>query len=372
MNGSLPEEKDIFEIIRRQEKAKLAILKELLVKDMDQFEISNTISEKYYDKDFKVSPFIEILESQGLIKKKEDKYEIANKMACSKSFAANKKETDRILSLDYGKGDFALQLTEQEKYIFRKVLSFSNSVVPAILYDAIFDDVDRGVGPFHGYASSSYGKKRAKEIIMHLMRRGFLILDGSVAIPDRVLSDFVTVNSNELVSVFKETSEKIEHLAKENSELSLNIEILKTEIEKWDPKSALQALKVPKSIRRRIGKAIARIAERSFSEAIINCYLVSETLVTALFNFLYPSSKDKRIKHEDKLKKIWTDEKKEKHDFPGIKVIASLLSVILWYRNKMGAHTEMTPTKEAARISVASLIQALSEFERLGIKIDAQ
>ena len=364
------EGKEIIEIIRLQEKAKLVILNELLTKDMDWFEISSTISEKYYDKEFKALPFIDILESQGIIKKKQDKFEIANRKTCSKVLAANKKEIDRILSLDYGRGDFAHQLIEQEKHIFRKVLSFGNSVDPSVLYDAIFDDIDHGIGPFHGYASSSYGKRRAKEITANLMKRRFLKLDGSVSIPDRVLSDFVIVNSNELVSSLKEVSEKIEYLDKENIQLSSNVQLLKTEIAKWDPKSVLEALEIPKSIRRRIDKAISRIDQASFSEAIINCYLVSETLANTLFNFLYPNLKDKRIKHEDKLKRIWNDEKREKHDLPGIKVIASLLSVILWYRNKMGAHLEMTPTKEAARISVASLIQALSEFERLGIKID--
>jgi len=372
MNENTAEEREIIEIIRNREKAKLAILRELLLKGMDWFELADKVSKKYYDRDFKVLPFIEILESQGLIKKKENKYELADKTTCSEVLAANKKETDLILSLDYGKGDFARQLDKQERYIFCKILSFGNSIAPSILYDTIYDDVDRGIGPFHGYARSSYGKKRAQEVTMDLVKKRFLKVDGSIAIPERVLSDFVTENSTELVSMLKETSEKIKGLAKKNDELSSNIEQLKTEIGKFDPTSALQALRVPESIRNRIDKAMRRIDERSFSEAIINCYLVSETLVSLLFNFLYSNSKIvQRIKHEDKLKKIWNDEENEKRNFPGISVIASLLYVILWYRNKMAAHIEMPPTKEAARISVASLIQALIEFERLGIKIDA-
>jgi hypothetical protein len=95
------------------------------------------------------------------------------------------------------------------------------------------------------------------------------------------------------------------------------------------------ALKLPEPLRNRIEKALTRIDQRSYSEAIINCYLVSETLVKDLFAFLYPDLNAKQIKHEDKLKRIWNDEEKEKHEFPGIKVIASLLAVVLWYRNKM-------------------------------------
>jgi len=127
------------------------------------------------------------------------------------------------------------------------------------------------------------------------------------------------------------------------------------------------SLELPELLRNRIDKALTRIDERSYSEAIINCYLVSETLVIDLFAFLYPDLNDKQIKHEDKLKRIWNDEEKEKHEFPGIKVIASLLAVVLWYRNKMGAHTEMKPNKGAARICASSLIQTLVELKRLGI-----
>lgn len=362
----------ILEVIRNREKAKLAILKELTSKDLSWLELTDIICEKYYNKDFTAHPFVEVLKVKGLIEEKEGKCRIVNKTAVSELLSINQDEIEKVLSVDYGKGDFAGQLSEQEKYILRKILSFGNSVTISDLYDSIFDDIDHRIGPFSGYASSNYGKRRAEKITTNLVKTGFLKVDGSVSIPDRVLSDFVTEDLSELLSEFKSTSEKIRHLVEENSELSSTIELLKTKIEKLDPMSALQALTVPQSIRRYIDKAVARIDQRSFSEAIMNCYRVSETLSNNLFGFLYPTSKNKRIKHEDKLQKIWNDEPKEKHHFPGIKVIASLLSVILWYRNKMAAHIEMEPTKEAARISMASLIQALIEFERMGIKIDTQ
>lgn len=174
-----------------------------------------------------------------------------------------------------------------------------------------------------------------------------------------------TMEIDQTVSI----EEKVKQLVEENNRLARKIEFLKAEIEKFDPRSALEELSLPRLLNSRINKAFSRIDQKSFSEAIINCYLVSETLVKILFIFLYPKLKNRQIKHEDKLKKIWNDEEKEKREYPGIRVIASLLAVILWYRNKMGAHTEMTPTKEAARICVASLIQALIEFERLRIKI---
>ncbi|MGQ9722238.1 MAG: hypothetical protein ACUVXA_13060 [Candidatus Jordarchaeum sp.] len=48
------------------------------------------------------------------------------------------------------------------------------------------------------------------------------------------------------------------------------------------------------------------------------------------------------------------DEHLEKHKYLGLTIIASFFSIILWYRNKMAAHTEMPPTIEAARISSTS------------------
>lgn len=167
----------------------------------------------------------------------------------------------------------------------------------------------------------------------------------------------------------KHKKERVRELFEENRRLRQKIERLQTRIEKLDMKICLQNLRLPLQFRNRIEKAYSRIEQGSYSEAIINCYLLSEILVKNLFNFLYPDLKNRRIKHEDKLKRIWNDESKEKHEYPGINVIASLLSVILWYRNKMGAHTEMTPTREAAISCVTCLIQALIEFDRLGIDI---
>ena len=131
----------------------------------------------------------------------------------------------------------------------------------------------------------------------------------------------------------------------------------------------LKTLKVPEEIENYLRKSLIRIRERSYSEAISNCYRVSEALIKILFAFLYPDKKEKRVKHEDKLKKIWNDEEMEKRNYPGIRVIASLLAVVLWYRNKMSGHLEMRPTKEGATICIESTLQALIEFNRLNIEI---
>lgn len=150
----------------------------------------------------------------------------------------------------------------------------------------------------------------------------------------------------------------------------LNIwELRRSRKEMYEITPIIKRLAIPEQMARYINKAISRIDQGSYSEAIINCYRVSETLVNTLFAFLYPDSRNERIKHEDKLRRVWNDDPKEKHEYPGIRVIASLFAVILWYRNKMAAHTEMTPTPEAARICVTCLVQALIEFERLDIKI---
>jgi len=356
-------------MIQNRKKANLAILKELSNENLDVFRLADIVTEKYYNKDFNPGRFIETLKKEGLIEDSNGEYRIVEGREFSKFFDKNRSEIKKILSMDFGRGDLVGQLSEQERYILHKVFSFGNSVILQDLYDSIFADIDHSLGPFSGYSRSSYAKKKARQTITLASDRGFLEVDDSVSIPDRIISDLVTEDLSEILSEFKSASEKNKHLVEENRELSVMVEQMGTNFKELDPRTALEMLTIPELIRNYIDKAITRIDERSYSEAIMNCYRVSETLVKILFDFLYPTPKGKRIKHEDKLKKIWNDEKNDKNKFPGIRVIASLLFVILWYRNKMAAHVEMTPTKEGARISVYCLIQALREFKRLDITI---
>lgn len=351
-------------MIRNHEKAKLAILKELADKDLSWFELTDIMSKKYYNKTFITHPFLEKLKEKGLIEDKSGKYQLVDRKATSDALLANQNEIERIFSVEYGNGDLAGQLMEQEKYILGKVFSSGNSITITDLYNSIFADVDRTHGPFSGYARANYGKKRAEEITKNLVDRGFLEIKGSISMPERILSDYITENLDGIMAELKQASDNTKQLVKRNQSLS-------SKVEQFDPSISLGKLEIPAEARDYITKAMTRIDEKSYSEAIMNCYRVSENLAKVLFEFLYPNAKNERMKHEDKLKKIWNDEEKEKRNTPGIRVIASLLSVILWYRNKMGAHTEMRPTQEAARVTALSLVQSLIEFERLGIKIDA-
>jgi hypothetical protein len=349
-------------MIKNSEKAKLAILKELVDKDLSWFEVADIMSKKYYSKTFVTHPFLETLKAKGLVEEKEGKYRLVDKKKTSEVLSANQDEIKRIFSENYGKGDLAGQLIQQEKYILGKVLSSGNSISVTDLYNSIFDDVDRMSGAFSGYASANYGKKRAEKSTQNLVQRGFLRIDGSISIPKPILLDYLTENIEEILVEFKQVSEKGKQLIEENQYLS-------SRIKQFDPSVSLEKLRPPDEVRNYTAKAITRLDEKSYSEAIINCYRVSENLARVLFDFLYPDAKNERMKHEDRLKRIWNDEEREKRQSPGLKVIASLLSVILWYRNKMAAHVEMRPTQEAARITVFSLIQSLIEFDRLGIKI---
>lgn len=356
----------VAEIIKNGEKAKLAILRELASGDVDWFELSEAIRKKYYKENFVAHPFITKLEKDGLIEKKEQKFRLLNKELTLEILSSNKYEVDRILSLSYGRGDLAGQLNEQEKYILSKVLLFSNSVSFRELYESFFSDIENHLGPFSGYAKPSYAKQRSQVITEDLVRRDFLKVDNeSVTLPEAVFSDFLPESFSQILFSIRQTREKNKQLLEENTHLA------KKAIQ-FDPSNLLKSVKPHDGIDSYVVKAASRIEEGSYSEAIINCYRVSEYLVKSLFVFLYPSQVPERMKHEDKLKKIWNDDEKEKHCYSGIKAIASLLSVILWYRNKMAAHTEMEPTEDAARTCIFSILQALKEFDRLSIPITIQ
>ncbi len=356
----------IAEIIKNGEKAKLAILRELTFGDIDGFELADIIRKKYYKENFFADHFITKLEKDGLIEKKERKFRLLNKELTLEILSAKKHEVDRILSLSYGKGDLTGQLNKQEKYILSKVLHSGNLISFTELYESFFNDIENHVGPFFGYANPSYARQRSQVITKELVRRDFLKADNeSVRLPEAVLSDFLSENISQILLSIRQTREKNKHLLEENAYLA------KKAIQ-FDPNKLLKSVKPHNGIDNYVVKAASRIEERSYSEAIINCYRVSEYLVKSLFAFLYPSQASERMKHEDKLKKIWNDDAKEKHGYPGIKAIASLLSVILWYRNKMAAHTEMEPTADAARTCIFSILQALKEFDRLNIPIIIQ
>lgn len=122
-----------------------------------------------------------------------------------------------------------------------------------------------------------------------------------------------------------------------------------------------------KSIQSEIEASMEMFKVGSYDSSIVKTYKVSERLVRDIFRHIYGNEEIEKVrKHKDRLKRLWNDEKLEKEKHPGIQAIASLFSTILWYRNKMGAHTELQPTMEAARISLIALLQSLIEIERLG------
>jgi len=125
---------------------------------------------------------------------------------------------------------------------------------------------------------------------------------------------------------------------------------------------------LPLQVQKNIEKAIERFEAGDYDTVIVKSYLVSEILIRDFFTYIYGDDEGKRVrKHEDKLKKLWNAEQLEKGKYPGIMLIASLFSTILWYRNKMGAHAELPPTLEAARISIIALLQSIKELKRLGV-----
>ena len=178
--------------------------------------------------------------------------------------------------------------------------------------------------------------------------------------------------SSECEQKYIEIRKTCEQLEEENRILKEQLESLE-ELQKIKEKFDLRNLydevksSLPEQVQMNIEKAIERFEANDYDTAIVKSYLASEVLVRNLFSHIYGEEARKVRKHEDKLKRIWNDEKLEKRVYPGIRLIASLFSTILWYRNKMGAHMELPPTMEAARISIIALLQAIEELKRLGI-----
>ena len=179
-------------------------------------------------------------------------------------------------------------------------------------------------------------------------------------------------SSLEYEQKYRDIQKRYDQIEKENRIMKEQLESLgelQKIKEKLDFRNQYDRIKfiLPEQVHKNIEKAIERFEADDYDTAIVKSYLASEVLLRNLFSHIYGEEARKVRKHEDKLKKIWNDEKLEKRKYPGIRLVASLFSTILWYRNKMGAHAELPPTLEAARISIVALLQSIEELKRLGI-----
>ena len=349
-------------IIRNVEKAKLAVLKELTQGDADWFDLSENVRRKYYRKDFVVIHFVNMLKNEGLVEKRGQSFHLQNKDAVSRILIANKNEVNRVLSMEFGKGDFSGQLDETEKYVLQKILLFGNSVSSEEVHLAFSVDMDNSVGPFSGY-SNAYGRERIDMITQNLLRRDFLRVENDcMFVPKPIMTDFLVTNLSDVLLAIKQTRKQADKLVAENTQLKVRADKL----------DSGQLLKVVGNVQGEImdyqERAVKHFKEKKFVEAANDCYAIGERLVKSLFGFLYPLKASEIATEKGKLEKIWKDENKEKL-YPGVRALASLLYVVLWYRDKTGSRMEVESAEDATRICMFSVLQALKEFDRLKITI---
>jgi hypothetical protein len=262
------------------------------------------------------------------------------------------------------------QLDENEKVALTVAILFPHRTLSAVL-PRLFK-LEASDSTYYRY----YRQGRDK-----LRERG--MLDGEGFPTDM---SFKVMPTSMLVQMTKDLSKELRLLDKEHreeesrardaykqvwdakTEMGREMEALK---EKFDFMRSYDELKhsLSLSLQNDIDAAVEMFRKGSYDSAIVKAYLASEVLGRNLFRLLYGSDEVAKVgKHENKLKKMWTDEQLEKRKHPGIQVIASLFSVILWYRNKMGAHKELSPSMEAARTCIVALLQAIGELKRLGFK----
>jgi hypothetical protein len=245
------------------------------------------------------------------------------------------------------------QLDEDEKVALKVAVLYPHRILKEVL-PKLFGFV----------ASDSTYYKRHNEGREKLKLKGILDEEGRPTdrafdiIPVNMLRQMVKDLHKELVTLEREKYKLIEEKDRELTELRMMMQNIQ---EIFDFTTNLTPL--PPALRKDIDEAIKLFREKSYDSSIVKTYKISEMLVKDLFKDLYGNEELGKVrKHEDRLKKMWADEETEKKRYPGLLLIASLFSVILWYRNKMGAHVELEPTKEAARICLDSLLRALERI----------
>jgi len=280
-------------------------------------------------------------------------------------------------SLDYDK------LTESEKVALIVAITFPHRTLISVLPKL-----------FKWKASDSTYYRYHREGYDKLIDKG-LLKDGKPTelafkiLPQNILLQIVKDLREEIMTLYNETSkttnelwesrrnlsqlkEEYIFLEKENERIKSEIERfieLRELKEKIDFTNIYDELKLilSKSLAKDVDKAIELFKRDEYDSAIVKSYVITEILLHNLYKIIYGIDDAKKVrKHEHRLKKIWNDDQLEKYKYPGIQLVASLFSIILWYRNKMGAHRELPPTIEAARISINALLQSLKEIRRLG------
>jgi hypothetical protein len=253
------------------------------------------------------------------------------------------------------------QFDESEKVALKVAILYPHRTLKEVLPDLFTP----------GFSLSTY-YSRHDEGRRKLMYKGILDSRGCPTdkafeiIPLGMLRQMVKDLHRELMTLNKESYELMETKEKEISELRTALQNVQN---MFDFTTYHDLTPLPQTLIRDIDEAIKQFREKSYDLAIVKTYVISEMLVKNLFAHLYGSEELGKVhKHEDRLKKIWTDEETEKRKYPGLRLIASLFSVILWYRNKMGAHVELEPTKEASRICLESLLEAIRQIKRMKLE----
>ena len=225
--------------------------------DADCFALSETVRKKYYKGNFVASYFLNTLESDGLIEKKEQKFQLTNKEQVMEIFSKNQREIELILSMNYGKGDLVGQLAEQERYILLKILNFGNHICPNELHEDIYKDIESRKGPFYGYSNSSYARKRVQRVTNDLIKRAFLKIDsGYVNMPEAVLTDFLLANLTLTLLNIKQTAERNQQLIEEKA-------LLAKKSNRYNPNVILETVRNNDRITNYVFKGISRIEEGS-------------------------------------------------------------------------------------------------------------
>jgi len=258
------------------------------------------------------------------------------------------------------------QLGENEKVALTVAILYPHRTLIGVLPTLFKFEPRASDSTYYRYYRQGQDKLRERGM---LDGEGFPTVTAFKVIPTSILVQMAKDLNKELRLLYKECREEASRATNAKTEMEREIEALK---EKFDFTRSYDQLKpsLSSSLQNDIDAAIEMFKKGDYGSAIVKAYLSSEVLGGNLFRLLYGNEEGAKVgkRHQDKLKKMWHDEQLEKHEQPGIQVIASLFSVILWYRNKMGAHKELPPSMEAARTCIVSLLQAIEEFKRLGFK----
>ncbi len=359
----------ITEIIEKEEKGKISILKLLLEnRDLSSEQLFQEVQKFYVRMPIHwIEKCINFLMQKKIILQVNETYYLSDVTLVGKFFYEKKSEINRILEQPWGSGDIQY-IDDQYVHVLRILFFMGGKTKLDNLLSELRFEVESDIGPFSEYSPAYAKYMLIPKELKNMADFGLLISKkDEVSIPHFVLN-FLWQNREEMVQIIhvkiRELQEKVSKTEQElhNSQLLYDFTSYYTGVlTKLKKKHGISETD---EIITQLTNAFKQFKSRTYADAVLSAGRVVELLTYWIFVKRKGEASAKTItRMANQLSKLW------KKEVPGqittdLELVLSLISISKWLRDKKGGHpTQLTGfgpcTVDEARHALISAIMAV-------------